>query len=69
MSSAIPSEKNSCSGSALKFLNGRTAIEGLSASWSVLGDHVRSNKCHDHLGSKNVATLPDCPQYALRVVG
>src|SRR5579872_87012 len=32
MSSAIPSAKYSCSGSALRLANGKTAIEGLSGS-------------------------------------
>ena len=32
MSSVMPSEKYSCSGSALRLVNGRTAIEGLSGS-------------------------------------
>jgi hypothetical protein len=34
-SSAIPSAKNSCSGSALILVNGRTATEGLSGSVSA----------------------------------
>jgi len=33
-SSAIPSAKYSCSGSLLKFWNGRTAMDGLSGSGS-----------------------------------
>ena len=36
MSSTTPSAKYSCSGSPLMFVNGRTAMEGLSGSGSAL---------------------------------
>ena len=38
MSSTIPSAKYSCSGSPLIFVNGRTAMEGLSGSGSGFGE-------------------------------
>src|SRR5262250_1237839 len=37
MSSAIPSEKNSCSGSPLMLVNGRTATDGLLSRKIVAG--------------------------------
>ena len=41
MSSDIPSEKKSCSGSALRLIKGKTAIEGRSAMESSFGSLCR----------------------------
>ena len=41
MSSHIPSAKNSCSGSPLRLMNGRTAIDGLSLASLEIG-HIRA---------------------------
>ena len=40
MSSTTPSAKYSCSGSPLMFVNGRTAMEGLSGSGSGFGSRT-----------------------------
>ena len=68
MSSATPSEKNSCSESALKFVNRRTAMEGLSANWGgwlATVDRFRAVVT----SAANVGALPDSPHYTLRVIG